>query len=100
MSGKAAILRAMHVVVAEGPGILLTNSPGWDFMSEVGLARGGSNKASRQNSKSNAWFIISTKNVIFSDLTHWLIDSFDSKKKKRFSRLIEVCKNFAMLIND
>ena len=29
----------MHVVVAEG----LTNSPGSDFMSEIGLARAGSN---------------------------------------------------------
>ena len=31
-------------------------------------------KASTQNNKSNAWcFIVSTKNVIFSDLTHWLM---------------------------
>ena len=44
----------MHVVVAEGPGILLTNSPGGDFMSEIGLARAGSNEASTQNNKSNA----------------------------------------------
>ena len=29
-------------------GILLTNSPGWDFMSEIGLACAGSNEASRQ----------------------------------------------------
>ena len=53
MSGKA-ILRAMHVGVAEGRGILLTNSQGWDFMSEIGLARAGSNEASRQNNKSDA----------------------------------------------
>ena len=64
----------MHIVVAEEPGILLTNSPGWDFMSEIGLARAGSNEASTQNNKSNPLcFIVSTKNVIFSDLTHWLM---------------------------
>ena len=44
----------MHVVVAEGPGILLTNRPGRDFMSEIGLALAGSNEASRQKNKSNA----------------------------------------------
>ena len=53
LHGKA-ILRAMHVGVAEGRGILLTNSQGWDFMSEIGLARAGSNEASRQNNKSDA----------------------------------------------
>ena len=40
-------------------------------MSEINLARAGSNEASRQNNKSNALnFIVSTKSVIFSDLTH------------------------------
>ena len=36
----------MHIVVAEWPEIPLTNSPGWDFMSEISLARAGSNEVS------------------------------------------------------
>ena len=71
MSGKA-ILRAMHVVVAKGPGILLTNSPGWNFMSEIGLAHAGSSKARRQN-KSNAWFYCFYQKCYFfrsDSLTH------------------------------
>ena len=75
MSGKA-ILRAMHVGVAEGRGILLTNSQGWDFMSEIGLARAGSNEASRQNNKSDAWFYCFYQKFYFfrsDSLTHWLM---------------------------
>ena len=69
----------MHIVVAEEPGILLTNSPGWDFMSEIGLARAGSNEVSRQNNKSNAWFYCFYQKCYFFrsvSLTHWLIDSW------------------------
>ena len=72
LAGKA-ILLAMHVVVAEGPGILLTNSPGWDFMSEIGLALAGSNEASRQNNNSNAWFYCFYQKCYFfrsDSLTH------------------------------
>ena len=72
LAGKA-ILLAMHVVVAEGPGILLTNSPGWDFMSEIGLAHAGSNEASRQNNNSNAWFYCFYQKCYFfrsDSLTH------------------------------
>ena len=78
MSGKA-ILRAMHVVVAEGPGlILLTNSPGWDFMSEIGLPGAGSNEASRQNNKIYAWCYCFYQKFYFFrsyslQLTHWLM---------------------------
>ena len=75
MSGKA-ILRAMHVVIAEGPGILVTNSPGWDFMSEMGLPRAGSNESSRQHNKSNAWFYcLYQKCYVFRSysLTHWFM---------------------------
>ena len=74
MYGKG-IFRGMHVVVAAGPGILLTNSPGWDFMSEIGLARAGSNEASRQNNKINAWFYCFYQKCYFfwsDSLTHWL----------------------------
>ena len=54
MSGKA-IFSGMHVVVAAEPGILLTNSPGRDFMSEIRLAFAGNNEVSGQKlSKSNA----------------------------------------------
>ena len=66
----------MHIVVAEEPGILLTNSPGWDFMSEIGLARAGSNEVSRQHNKSNAWFYCFYQKCYFLDLSHWLIDSW------------------------
>ena len=75
VSGKA-ILRAMHVVVAEGPGRLLTNSPGWDFISELEVLHvQAAMKQVDKIRKVMLDFIVSTKNVIFSDLTHWLIDS-------------------------
>ena len=66
----------MHIVVAEGPGILLTNSPGWNFMSEIGPARAVSNEVSRQNNKSNAWFYCFYQKCYFFrsvSLTHWLM---------------------------
>ena len=66
----------MHIVVAEEPGILLTNSPGWDFMSEIGLARAGSNEVSRQHNKSNVWFYCFYQKCYFLALSHWLIDSW------------------------
>ena len=72
LAGKA-ILLAMHVIVAERPGILLTNSRGWNFMSEIGLARAGSNEASRQNNNSNAWFYCFYQKCYFfrsDSLTH------------------------------
>ena len=74
LAGKA-ILLAMHVIVAERPGILLTNSRGWNFMSEIGLARACSNEASRQNNKINAWFYCFYQKCYFfrsDSLTHWL----------------------------
>ena len=52
MSGKA-IFRGMHVVVAAGPGILLTNSPGRDSMSEIGLVQAPMKQVDKI-SKSNA----------------------------------------------
>ena len=73
VSGKA-ILRAMHVVVAEGPGRLLTNSPGWDFISELEVLHvQAAMKQVDKIRKVMLDFIVSTKNVIFSDLTHWLM---------------------------
>ena len=41
-------IAATVLVIEAGPGILLTNSPGRDLMSEIGLAYAGSNEASRQ----------------------------------------------------
>ena len=76
---KGYSLRAMQVVVAEGPGlILLTNSPGWDFMSEIGLPCAGSNEASRQNNKIYAWCYCFYQTFYFFrsyslQLTHWLM---------------------------
>ena len=55
---------------------------GWHFMSEIGLAHAGNNEASRQNNKGNAWFYCFYQKCYFfrsDSLTHWLIDSFDSK---------------------
>ena len=74
--GRLFVGPCMHIVVAEEPGILLTNSPGWDFMSEIGLARAGSNEVSRQHNKSNVWFYCFYQKCYFLDLSHWLIDSW------------------------
>ena len=60
--------------------MLLTNSPGWDFMSEIGLACSGSNEASRQNKikvmPNFNYFILLFQIWLIDSLTHWLIDSW------------------------
>ena len=46
-------------------------------MSEIGLVQAAMNKVDKIRKKMLN-FIVSTETFIFSDVTHWLIDSFDS----------------------
>ena len=57
---------------------LLTNSLGWDFISEIGLVQAAMKVVDKISKKVMLNFIVSTETFVFSDQTHWLIDSFDS----------------------